>query len=81
MKRKSVEVSDRTMRYLNRTIKKNDKNYVELFRVHNDLRKQLKNMREYAIYCSDCSNYYYSKYDTLYKTVDNTDNTKAAITS
>jgi hypothetical protein len=70
MKRKSVEVSDRTMRYLNRSIKKNDKHYIELFKVQNNLRKQLKNVTDYAYYCSSSSNYYYYQYTTLLNTVN-----------
>ena len=65
MRRKTVEVSERTIRYYNRSINKNNKNYIELFKLHNNLRKQLKNMTDNALYYSHYNNYYYSQYTTL----------------
>ena len=65
MKSKKVEISERTMRYYNRSITKSNKTYIDLFKLHNKLRKQLKNMTENAYYFSNYNNYYYAQYNTL----------------
>jgi hypothetical protein len=70
MKRKTVEISERTMRYYNRSISKNNKDYIRVFKLHNNLRKQLKDMTKYAQYYCNYNNYYYTQYTTLLNNLD-----------
>ena len=70
MKRKTVEVSERTMRYYNRSINKNNKDYIQLFKLHNNLRKQLKAMTDSAHFFYNYNNYYYTQYTTLLNNLD-----------
>ena len=70
MRRKTVEVSERTMRYYNRSINKNNKDYIRLFKLHNNLRKQLKAMTDSAYFFSNYNNYYYTQYTTLLNNLD-----------